>query len=123
GGWCFVCPHDYQARRTNMSAPTQTVPARTMSLNARELWKAIRREGSSLILVIILGIVIIGPMLTVIFWAFANVWRFPSLVPTQWGLKFWMDTITRADVTSAFPLSIFLSVAVTFLSAVICLPA
>ncbi len=85
--------------------------------------KTIRRESTSLILVIALFIVIIGPMLTVILWAFAERWRYPSLVPTQWGFSFWESTLTRGDVTSAFPLSIGLATVVTFLSAVICLPA
>ena len=85
--------------------------------------RTIRREGTSLVLLAVLFILIIGPMITVVLWAFADVWRYPSLVPTQWGLSFWEDTLTRADVTTAFPLSIGLAVVVTFLSAVICLPA
>jgi putative spermidine/putrescine transport system permease protein len=87
------------------------------------LVKTFRRDGSSLILAIILFLVIIGPMITVVLWAFADQWRYPSLVPTKWGVKFWADTLSRADVTSAFPLSIILAATVTTLSAVICLPA
>jgi putative spermidine/putrescine transport system permease protein len=89
----------------------------------RTYLKALRSEVFSLALVIALFIIIIGPMLTVILWAFADRWRYPSLLPTQWGLTFWADTLSRADVTSAFPLSIALAVTVTFLSAVVCLPA
>jgi putative spermidine/putrescine transport system permease protein len=85
--------------------------------------KTLRSEVFSLALVIALFIVIIGPMLTVVLWAFADRWRYPSLVPTQWGLTFWADTLSRADVTAAFPLSIALAITVTFLSAVVCLPA
>jgi putative spermidine/putrescine transport system permease protein len=93
------------------------------SYSSRDFVKTVRREGTSLILLVALFIIIIGPMITVVFWAFADQWRYPSLVPTQWGLSFWEDTLTRADVTSAFPLSIGLAAVVTFLSAVICLPA
>ena len=85
--------------------------------------KTLRREGISLILVVALFIVIVGPMLTVVLWAFAERWRYPSLIPTQWGFQFWADTLSRADVTAAFPLSIALALTVTILSAVICLPA
>jgi len=92
-------------------------------LKASSLLKGFRRDGSSLLLVFLLFLVIIVPMLTIILWAFADQWRYPSLVPTKWGLKFWGDTLSRADVTSAFPLSIGLAAIVTFLSAVICLPA
>lgn len=104
-----------------MTTVTSSTPARAPQ--ASDLLKTVRREGSSLLLLIVLFIVIIGPMLTVILWAFADQWRYPSLVPTKWGFSFWADTLSRADVTSAFPLSIALASVVTFLSAVICLPA
>lgn len=106
-----------------MTAQTPALPAPRPSFNAAHLWKTLRREIPSVILVIVLAIAIFGPMLTIVFWAFANQWRYPSLVPTQWGIKFWEETLTRADVLSAFPLSIALAAVVTFLSAVICLPA
>jgi putative spermidine/putrescine transport system permease protein len=96
-----------------------TIPATRLS---RSL-KTLRRETISILLVVVLFIVIIGPMLTVVLWAFAERWRYPSLIPTQWGFQFWEDTLSRADVTAAFPLSIALALTVTLLSAVICLPA
>ena len=85
--------------------------------------RTVRREGMSVVLVIALFVIIIGPMLTVVFWAFADVWRYPSLIPTQWGTSFWAETLSRADLGTAFPLSVGLAVTVTVLSAVICLPA
>jgi len=90
---------------------------------AGALLKGLRRESLSLLLIVLLFIVIIGPMLSVILWAFAEQWRYPSLVPTKWGLSYWAETLTRADVVSALPLSIGLATVVTLLSAVICLPA
>ena len=86
------------------------------------LLRQIRREGLSVVLILALFIVIIGPMISVVFWAFADVWRYPSLVPT-WGISFWEETLSRADVTQALPLSILLATVVTTLSAIICLPA
>lgn len=102
---------------------TVSSPAIPQRFDLKRLWKLIGREGTSLLLLVVLFVVIIGPMLTVVLWAFAERWFYPAIVPTQWGLQFWDETITRADVTSAFPLSIGLAVVVTFLSAVICLPA
>jgi putative spermidine/putrescine transport system permease protein len=106
-----------------MTTRTQDRPPPGISFKPSQLFKEIRREGASFILLVVLFIVIIGPMLTVIFWALADQWRYPSLVPTKWGLSFWQETLSRGDVTTAFPLSIGLAVVVTFLSAVICLPA
>lgn len=83
----------------------------------------LRREAIGLIVLGVLALVIIGPMVAVILWAFAIEWRYPSLVPTEWGLDYWVETLGRADFTKALPLSIGLATTVTVLSAVVCLPA
>ncbi len=62
-------------------------------------------------------------MLSVVLWAFAEKWRYPSLVPTEWGFKYWSETFKRADILEALPLTLLLSLVVTLLSALICLPA
>ncbi len=95
---------------------------KTSSFISRAL-KAIRREGFGVIMVIVLFIAIIGPMISVILWAFAEQWRYPSLIPTKWGFLYWTQTLARADIRSALPLSIGLATIVTALSAVLCLPA
>jgi len=89
----------------------------------KRLLKAIRREGFGVIMMVALFIIIIGPMLSVILWAFAEQWRYPALVPTKWGFLYWAQTLARADIKSALPLSIGLATVVTTLSAVFCLPA
>src|SRR4051812_26022908 len=83
---------------------------------------AVQRELFGIVALIFLVIVIIGPISTVFLWAFAEKWRYPSLVPTQWGISYWAETLNRADIASALPLSITLSVIVTVISAIICLP-
>jgi putative spermidine/putrescine transport system permease protein len=70
-----------------------------------------------------LSIVIIFPLVVVATWAFANVWRYPSIIPQQFGLRYWGDTLARPDVWQAITTSIELSVVVTAISAIICLPA
>lgn len=84
---------------------------------------AVRRELFGVVALIFLIIVIIGPISSVFLWAFADKWRYPSLVPTDWGLKYWGETLNRADIKRALPLSIVLATTVTTLSALICLPA
>ncbi len=71
----------------------------------------------------VLGVAIIVPIATVFLWAFAEAWRYPALLPTQWGLRFWGMTLARADVWLALRTSLALSVVVTAVSATICLPA
>ncbi len=86
---------------------------------------AIRREidWAGIVFAVILTVVIIFPLLVVCTWAFANVWRFPNIVPQEFGLRYWHDTLARVDVWNALWISVRLAVTVTLLSALICLPA
>ena len=72
---------------------------------------------------VVLTIVIIFPLLAVGTWAFTNVWRYPAIIPQEFGLKFWAQTLSRADVWTAITTSVSLSVVVTVISAIVCLPA
>lgn len=71
----------------------------------------------------ILSAAIVLPLVVVGTWAFTEVWRYPNVVPQQFGLRFWNQTLTRPDVWAALTLSLQLSTVVTLLSAAICLPA
>lgn len=82
-----------------------------------------RDAAMGAVLFAVLAIFVLGPLLNVIVWAFAENWRPPALVPSTWGLKFWGMLLARADVTTALPTSLIISTIVTALSAVICLPA
>jgi putative spermidine/putrescine transport system permease protein len=75
------------------------------------------------LMLIVLILFIVAPMVSVVLWAFAEQWRYPSLLPTEWGFRFWDATLSRADVLGALPLSLGISLVVTALSAAICLPA
>jgi putative spermidine/putrescine transport system permease protein len=71
----------------------------------------------------VLTLVIVVPLVVVGTWAFTNVWRYPSLIPQEFGLKFWNQTLARADVWTSITMSLTLAATVTALSAIICLPA
>ncbi len=104
-----------------------TTATATAQAHAQTRWRTLRRtilrESFGVVALVFLFIAIIGPMSTVVLWAFAERWRYPSLIPTQWGLSYWSETLSRADIAAAMPTSIFLSITVTLLSAIICLPA
>ena len=72
---------------------------------------------------VVLTLVIVFPLFVVATWAFTEVWRYPAVIPQQFGLRFWNQTLERADVWAALTLSLRLSFVVTLLSAIICLPA
>lgn len=85
---------------------------------------AIRRDDLiGALLLAALAIFVLAPLLTVIVWAFADQWRPPALLPTQWGGRFWTMLLARADVLQALSTSFFISLIVTVASAVIALPA
>ncbi|MBB4953982.1 putative spermidine/putrescine transport system permease protein [Agrobacterium vitis] len=82
-----------------------------------------RLDWTGLALAVVLTIMIVLPLLVVAVWAFTEVWRYPSVLPQQFGLRFWHQTLARSDVWDALMLSLRLATIVTLLSALICLPA
>ena len=72
---------------------------------------------------VLLTLFIALPLVVVGTWAFTEVWRYPAVIPQQFGLRFWHQTLSRADVWDALTLSLRLTATVTVLSAIICLPA
>ncbi len=82
-----------------------------------------RVDWFGILLALLLTAVILVPLLVVATWAFADVWRYPSLIPQQFGLKYWDMTLARADVWTSITMSLSLATMVTLLSALICLPA
>ena len=82
-----------------------------------------RVDWTGIAFAVVLTLVIIFPLLVVGTWAFANVWRYPAIIPQEFGLRFWNQTLARPDVWSAITTSISLACSVTLISAIICLPA
>lgn len=66
---------------------------------------------------------VVMPILTVLLWAFAEQWFYPSLLPTRWGFKYWEQVVARPDIWAALWTSLQITSIVTAISAVICLPA
>ena len=70
-----------------------------------------------------LTLLIVFPLLIVGIWAFTDVWRYPSVIPQDFGFRYWQATLARADVWTSISKSLSLSIVVTLISCVICLPA
>lgn len=101
-----------------MATDVATVPRRQAGQRS---W--LQREGFGLVALLLLVIGILGPISTVLLWSFAEQWRYPALFPTRWGVSYWGETLSRADIRQALPTSIIATLLVTLLSAVICFPA
>ncbi|MBY3170878.1 MULTISPECIES: ABC transporter permease [Rhizobium] len=83
----------------------------------------LRFDWIGMLFACLLTLFIALPLIVVGTWAFTEVWRYPSVIPQQFGLRFWGQTLARGDVWDALFLSLRLTTTVTILSAVICLPA
>src|SRR5215470_3662112 len=103
--------------------PDTDSPVRVTLAWYRHLFRPFYREGMGILLLIALILFIIGPMISVVLWAFAEKWQYPSLIPTVFGFRFWTETLKRADVVKAIPQSIGITTIATLLSAVVSLPA
>jgi putative spermidine/putrescine transport system permease protein len=82
-----------------------------------------RTDWPGVLLAVVLTLVIIFPLFVVATWAFTNVWRYPSVIPQEFGLRYWNMTLARADVWTSITMSVSLATIVTLISAAICLPA
>lgn len=82
-----------------------------------------RIDWPGVVLALVLSIVIVFPLVVVATWAFADVWRYPSVIPQEFGLRYWQMTLARPDVWTSITMSLSLATVVTLISAAICLPA
>ncbi len=104
-----------------MSATTDTIPR-----GAGWFWfwsiDAFRR-GLGLLFLIGLAVFILGPLLSLILWAFSGEWFYPALLPQVFSLKWWTVVLGSRGVIDSIKYSLMTAPTVTVLSAVICLPA
>jgi putative spermidine/putrescine transport system permease protein len=70
-----------------------------------------------------MGLAMLGPILTVVIWAFAEKWRYPNLLPTEWSLKFWGEMLSRETVVTPIVTSLTITSISASLAALICWPA
>ena len=70
-----------------------------------------------------LALAMLGPILTVVIWAFAIKWRYPALVPTEWGLRYWGVMLGRSTVLEPILMSLAITSTSATLAALICWPA
>lgn len=76
-----------------------------------------------ILLLAAMALAMLGPILTVVIWAFAVKWRYPHLMPTEWGLKYWGVMLGRQTVIEPVLTSLAVTSTATTLAALICWPA
>ncbi len=81
------------------------------------------RKAFGLILVFSLSSFLLLPLLTLLLWAFTDEWRYPSVLPQSFSLRWWDWVLSNGDVGTAVRYSFITAPVVTLLAAVVCLPA
>jgi putative spermidine/putrescine transport system permease protein len=81
------------------------------------------RRGLGLLFLIALAVFILGPLFSLILWAFAGQWFYPALLPQTFSLRWWSVVLGSRGVVDSIKYSLMTAPTVTALSAVICLPA
>ena len=81
------------------------------------------RRAMGLILVFALSAFLLLPLLTLVLWAFTDEWRYPSVLPQSYSLRWWDWVLTNGDVGTAVRNSFITAPIVTLIAAVVCLPA
>ncbi len=81
------------------------------------------RRAMGVILVLALGAFLLLPLITMVLWAFAGTWQYPSLIPQLFSVKWWVWVFNNGDVGHAMFYSFTTAPVVTVLSAAVCLPA
>jgi putative spermidine/putrescine transport system permease protein len=97
---------------------------------------ALRRQGrrrlrsaswlgtvSTVVLVGIFALFIVGPLVWIILRAFADRWEYPALLPEAWTLRWWSSVLSDPALLDSIKLSFTFAPIVTLISAAICLPA
>lgn len=76
-----------------------------------------------LLLLLAMILAMLGPVVSVVIWAFALKWRYPHLMPTAWGLDHWTAVLSRQTITGPVLTSLALASLATSVAALICWPA
>jgi len=107
-----------------MSLDTQPAPDVKDPIEPEVRKKRRRRPWGRWIAVTTVVVVIIVPLAALITWSFAFRWNFPSVVPTEWGLRAWSYVASDSSrVAEGLWNSTRLAVLVTIMAMIVGLPA
>lgn len=81
------------------------------------------RRAMAWVLVLALGFFLLMPLLTLVLWAFADVWRYPALTPQTYSLKWWDWVLHNGNLGKSAFWSFSTAPMVVLLAGLVCLPA
>lgn len=81
------------------------------------------RRGLAVLFLVGLAVFILGPLLSLVLWAFAGQWFYPAALPQEFSFKWWTEVFGNRGVMESIKYSLMTAPTVTALSIIICLPA
>ncbi len=74
--------------------------------------------------ILLFALVLFGPVINLLVWTVAEVWYFPHLLPSQWGLKYWHQVFSPySDVSGSLITSIFIAISTVIVCLMVSVPA
>ncbi len=93
-------------------------------LNPRRFFHAVgKRKFWEFIILAVFILFFYGPLLNMLMLAFANTYEAPSVLPQEWGFKWWEYVFGQESLVSSMIQSFIVAIITTLISMLICIPA
>ena len=93
-------------------------------LNPRRFYHAVgKKKFLEFILLAVFILFFYGPLLNMLMLAFANEYNVPSVLPKEWGFKWWGYVFGQKSLVSSMIQSFIIAIATTVISMIFCIPA
>ena len=93
-------------------------------LNPRRFYHAVgKKKFLEFILLAVFILFFYGPLLNMLMLAFANEYNVPSVLPQEWGFKWWGYVFGQKSLVSSMIQSFIIAIATTVISMIFCIPA
>ena len=93
-------------------------------LNPRRFFHAVgKKKFWEFIILAVFILFFYGPLLNMLMLAFANTYEAPSVLPQEWGFKWWKYVFGQESLVSSMIQSFIVAITTTLISMIICIPA
>ena len=93
-------------------------------LNPRRFFHAVgKKKFWEFIILAVFILFFYGPLLNMLMLAFANTYEAPSVLPQEWGFKWWKYVFGQESLVSSMIQSFIVAIITTVISMIICIPA
>ncbi len=84
---------------------------------------SIWRMTLKVIFVIFMLLIMIGPLVGIFIWSFARTWYWPSPLPQQFTLRYWLEVFRQGRVLNSLTLSVTIALLTVAFSILLAIPA